>query len=42
MFDAAKHYLGMGVGEHLGYFFTAARTLVIGIVTCATNPNLWH
>jgi hypothetical protein len=26
LFDAANHYLGMGVGEHLGYLFTAIWT----------------
>jgi hypothetical protein len=30
LFDAANHYLGMGVGEHLGYFFTAGWTLAVG------------
>ena len=29
LFDAANHYLGMGVGEHLGYFFTGGWTLVV-------------
>jgi hypothetical protein len=28
-FDAANHYLGMGVGEHLGYLFTALWTLAV-------------
>jgi hypothetical protein len=29
LFDAANHYLGMGVGEHLGYFFTAIWTVLV-------------
>lgn len=29
LFDAANHYLGMGVGEHLGYFFTATWTVLV-------------
>lgn len=28
-FDAANAYIGMGVGEHLGYFFTGLWTVVI-------------
>ena len=32
LFDAANRYLGMGVGEHLGYFFTAAWTVFIAIL----------
>ncbi|MHB1102919.1 MAG: DUF4386 domain-containing protein [Devosia sp.] len=31
VFDAANAYLGMGVGEHLGYFFTALWTITIAI-----------
>jgi len=29
LFDAANRYLGMGVGEHLGYLFTATWTLLV-------------
>jgi len=29
IFDAANRYLGVGVGEHLGYLFTALWTLLI-------------
>jgi hypothetical protein len=29
LFDAANRYLGMGVGEHFGYLFTAAWTLLV-------------
>lgn len=29
VFDATNRYLGMGVGEHFGYLFTAGWTLVI-------------
>ena len=32
MFDAANHYLGMGVGEHLGYFFTGLWTAGVAIL----------
>lgn len=30
-FDAANAYLGMGVGEHLGYLFTALWTVAVAI-----------
>ncbi|WP_409418330.1 DUF4386 domain-containing protein [Phenylobacterium sp.] len=29
LFDAANRYLGMGVGEHLGYLFTGAWTIFV-------------
>lgn len=29
LFDAVNRYLGMGVGEHFGYLFTAAWTLLV-------------
>jgi len=29
IFDAANRYLGVGVGEHLGYLFTGAWTLLV-------------
>ena len=29
LFDAANHYFGAGVGEHLGYLFTGAWTLLV-------------
>ena len=29
IFDAANRYLGVGIGEHLGYLFTGAWTLLI-------------
>lgn len=29
LFDAANRYLGMGVGEHFGYLFTAVWTLLV-------------
>jgi len=32
LFDAANRYLGMGVGEHLGYLFTALWTLTIAVL----------
>ena len=32
LFDAANHYLGMGVGEHLGYFFTSVWTALIAVL----------
>ena len=37
LFDAANHYLGMGVGEHLGYFFTAIWTALISALVFKTN-----
>ncbi|MHA6690936.1 hypothetical protein [Devosia sp. A449] len=37
LFDAANHYLGMGVGEHLGYFFTAIWTLLASALILQTN-----
>lgn len=37
LFDAANHYLGMGVGEHLGYFFTAIWTVLIAALVLRTN-----
>jgi hypothetical protein len=37
LFDAANHYLGMGVGEHLGYFFTAAWTALVSVLMLRTN-----
>jgi Domain of unknown function (DUF4386) len=37
LFDAANHYLGMGVGEHLGYFFTAIWTGLISALVFGTN-----
>lgn len=37
MFDAANHYLGMGVGEHLGYFFTGVWTGLISALLFKTN-----
>ena len=37
LFDAANHYLGMGVGEHLGYFFTAIWTVLVAALVFRTN-----
>ncbi len=37
LFDAANHYLGMGVGEHLGYFFTAIWTVLAAALMFKTN-----
>jgi hypothetical protein len=37
LFDAANNYLGMGVGEHLGYFFTAAWTALVCALIFQTN-----
>lgn len=31
-FETANAYLGMGVGEHMGYFFTALWTLVVSLL----------
>ncbi len=40
LFDAANHYLGMGVGEHLGYFFTAIWTVLVAALVFRTNRIL--
>jgi hypothetical protein len=32
LFDAANAYLGMGVGEHLGYLFTGLWTLAVAVL----------
>jgi hypothetical protein len=32
VFEAAHRYLGVGVGEHLGYLFTGLWSLLIGVV----------
>ena len=32
LFDATNRYLGMGVGEHFGYLFTAAWTLLVAFL----------
>jgi hypothetical protein len=40
LFDAANHYLGMGVGEHLGYFFTATWTVLMSALLLRTNRIL--
>lgn len=37
LFDAANHYLGVGVGEHLGYFFTAIWTVLASALVFQTN-----
>jgi Domain of unknown function (DUF4386) len=37
LFDAANQYLGMGVGEHLGYFFTAIWTALVAALVFGTN-----
>jgi len=37
LFDAANHYLGMGVGEHLGYCFTAIWTALASALMVKTN-----
>lgn len=40
LFDAANRYLGMGVGEHLGYFFTAVWTVLIAALLFSTHRLL--
>lgn len=37
LFDAANQYLGMGVGEHFGYFFTAIWTAMASVLVFGTN-----
>lgn len=40
IFDAANLYLGVAVGEHLGYFFTGAWTLLIAALLFGTRRIL--
>ncbi|MDB5506734.1 MAG: hypothetical protein JWR75_1372 [Devosia sp.] len=40
LFDAANQYLGVGVGEHFGYFFTAIWTALTAALIFRTNPIL--
>lgn len=40
LFDGANHYLGMGVGEHLGYFFTGLWTVLIAALLYRSNRLL--
>ena len=37
LFDAANRYLGIGVGEHLGYFFTGGWTLLVAALIWPRN-----
>jgi len=37
VFTAQHHYLGVGVGEHLGYLFTGLWSLLIGIAVLGTD-----
>ncbi len=37
LFDAANRYLGMGIGEHLGYLFTAAWTVFVSALIVARH-----
>ena len=42
IFQSFNRYLGVAVGEHLGYLFTGAWSLVSGVaVTQATNTPWW-
>jgi hypothetical protein len=36
LFDALHRYLGVGVGEHLGYLFTGAWTILTGILVLSS------
>lgn len=40
LFDAANAYLGVGVGEHLGYLFTAVWTLLVSAMVFADRRIL--
>ncbi len=40
LFDAANRYLGMGVGEHFGYLFTAAWTLLVAALIIRQHRNV--
>jgi hypothetical protein len=37
LFDAANRYLGMGVGEHFGYLFTAVWTALVAALVWTPN-----
>lgn len=37
LFDAANHYIGMGIGEHFGYLFTAVWTALVASLIWAPN-----
>jgi hypothetical protein len=36
LFDALHRYLGVGIGEHLGYLFTGAWTILTGILVLSS------
>jgi hypothetical protein len=38
IFDALHRYLGVGVGEHLGYLLTGTWTIVTGILMLGSGP----
>ncbi|MFN8631073.1 MAG: DUF4386 family protein [Chloroflexota bacterium] len=40
VFDAAHRYLGVAVGEHLGYLTTGAWTIVVGLAIVATPGSI--
>jgi hypothetical protein len=40
IFDAANRYLGLGVGEHLGYLFTGVWTVLISALLLANHRIL--
>ncbi len=40
VFQAFNHYAGVAIGEHLGYFFTGAWTLLIGLAVWSASPWL--
>jgi hypothetical protein len=38
IFDALHRYLGVGVGEHLGYLLTGAWTILTGVLMLGSGP----
>jgi hypothetical protein len=40
VFDAAHRYLGVAVGEHLGYLLTGAWTIIVGLAIIASPGSL--
>jgi hypothetical protein len=40
VFDGLHHYLGVGMGEHLGYLFTGSWTILTGVLILEfVGPN---
>jgi hypothetical protein len=41
VFDALHRYLGVAVGEHLGYLFTGAWTVLVGVAMLQSDALPW-